>query len=98
MNKAELVGAVAEHANLPKSTVAAALDGLLAVIPMAVAAGDQVAIVGFGNFEAVHRPARTGRNPQTGDPVDIAETWTPKFRPGSAFKGVVAASRALARA
>lgn len=98
MNKTELIAAVAEHADLDKKTVAAALDGLLAVIPMAVAAGDKVAIVGFGSFEAAHRPARTGRNPQTGEAIDIAESWVPRFSAGSAFKGLVAESRPLTAA
>lgn len=96
MNKSQLIAAVAEHVELPKAVTAKVVDGLLDVIPMAVAAGEQVTLTGFGSFEAVHRPARPGRNPQTGEPVQIAETWVPKFRAGAAFKGLVAQSKSPA--
>ncbi|MER5622532.1 HU family DNA-binding protein [Streptosporangium sp. NPDC002544] len=96
MNKSELIAAVAEHIDgVDKKTVTKVLDGLLDVIPMAVAAGEQVEVKGFGTFEASERSARTGRNPQTGEPLDIPASWGPKFRPGSAFKSLVAASKSL---
>lgn len=89
MNKRELIDTIAEHAGVTKADVAKVLDGILDVIPMAVAAGERIEIKGFGTFEAIHRPARTGRNPQTGAPLEIAESWAPKFSPGSTFKGLV---------
>lgn len=95
MNKAELVIAIAEHTEIDRKTVAKVLDGMLVVLPMAVAAGDQVTLVGFGTFEATHRAARTGRHPQTREPLEIAASWTPKFSAGSGFKGLVSASEAL---
>ena len=98
MNKAQLIAAVAEHTETDKKTVAKVLDGLLDVVPMAVAAGEQVSIVGFGSFEATHRPARTGRNPQTGGQIEIPAAWVPKFKAGSAFKGLVSDSTSLVSA
>lgn len=90
MNKTQLIALAAAHADLDKKTVAKVIDGLLTVVPMAVAAGEQVSLVGFGTFEAVRREARTGRNPQTGEPVEIPATRVPKFRPGTRFKDAVA--------
>jgi DNA-binding protein HU-beta len=98
MNKTELIAAVAEHTGLDRKDVAKAIDGLLDVIPMAVAAGEQVTLIGFGSFEAAHRPARNGRNPQTGEAIEIPAAWAPKFKAGSAFKGLVAESKSLANA
>lgn len=56
-----------------------------------VAAGDKISLVGFGTFESGTRAARQGRNPQTGEPMDIPETKVPKFKPGKAFKDAVKA-------
>ncbi|MER7131344.1 HU family DNA-binding protein [Streptosporangium saharense] len=93
MNKTELIAAVAEHADLDKKTIAKALDATLDVVQLAVAAGDPVAIIGFGTFETVERSERTGRNPQTGAEIRIPASKAPKFRPGSTFKGLVADSK-----
>ncbi|MFF3443677.1 HU family DNA-binding protein [Streptosporangium sp. NPDC002721] len=99
MHKSELVAAVTEHVDgVDKKTVAKVLDGLLDVIPLAVAAGEQVEIKGFGVFEASERSARAGRNPQTGEPMEIPASWGPKFRPGATFKGLVSASKSLTSA
>ena len=89
MNKTELVAAVAEHVSLDKKTVTQVLDGLLDVIPMAVAAGDHVTIFGFGAFEATERPASTGRNLRTGEPMEIPAYRTPKFKAAASFKTLV---------
>lgn len=89
MNKAELIAAVAEHVELPKKTVAAVLDGILDVIPMVVAADDQVALAGFGTFESVDIAERTARNPGTGAEITVSASRRPKFRPGSNFKVLV---------
>ena len=62
------------------------LDALLETIEATVAGGDKVQLVGFGTFEPQHRAARTGRNPQTGEPIEIAEATLPKFTPSKLFK------------
>lgn len=96
MTKTELITAVAQHAGLDRKTVAAALDALTATITATVARGEDVTVIGFGRFEQVHKPARTGRNPQTGAPVEIPARDVPRFVPGSAFKEAVASGRAAA--
>lgn len=95
MNKRELIDAVAEHTGCTKAEVTRVLDGFLDVVPMAVAAGDKVAIPGFGSFEAAYRPARSARNLHTGERIEVAASWSPKFKAGSAFKGLVGASESL---
>lgn len=86
MNKSEIVAAVADRLNVRKTTAEAAVIAVLDTIQAAVANGDKVQITGFGAFEPVHKPARTARNPQTGQPIAVAESWAPKFRPGAEFK------------
>lgn len=86
MNKAELIDAVAAAANLSKKDAGAAVDAVIDSIVGAVAKGDKVSVTGFGIFEKSERAARTGRNPQTGDPVQIKATSVPKFRAGAEFK------------
>ncbi|MBB5081287.1 HU family DNA-binding protein [Nonomuraea endophytica] len=89
MNKRELVEAVAAEAGLTKSSAAEAVNAVLDVITNTVATGEKVSITGFGSFEQVHKPARAARNPSTGAEVEVAESWAPKFRPGSDFKELV---------
>jgi len=96
MNKTELIAALAEHAELPKTVVAKVIDAALDVIPLAVAAGDPVALIGFGTFKTVDREARTGRNPNTGADIEIPASRAPKFVPGTAFKDLVNQSRSQA--
>jgi DNA-binding protein HU-beta len=72
-----------------KKTATEAVNAILEAIQKAVAAGDKVSITGFGAFEMVHKPARTARNPSTGAEIKVAESWGPKFRPGSDFKELV---------
>ncbi len=86
MNKAELIDQVAEAAGLTKKQAGDAVDAVIGGIKNAVAAGDKVSLTGFGIFEKSERAARTGRNPQTGAPVQIAATSVPKFRAGAEFK------------
>lgn len=90
MNKAELIEAVAAEAGLTKTAAAQALDALTATIVKTVAKGDTVALVGFGTFKGAKREARTGRNPQTGEALQIDATTLPKFVPGAGFKSAVA--------
>ena len=86
MNKSELVTAIAEHANLTKADAGRALDGLLKTIETTLKAGDSVSLIGFGSFEVKDRAERSGRNPQTGEPITIAAAKTISFKPGKALK------------
>ena len=86
MNKTELIDSIADKTDQAKADVAKVLDALLETIEATVAGGDKVQLVGFGTFEPQHRAARTGRNPQTGEPLEIAEATLPKFTPGKSFK------------
>lgn len=89
MNKSELIDAVAENADLPKAAAARAVDAVTDAITGALKAGDSVALVGFGSFNVKNRAARTGRNPQTGAPINIAAAKVPSFKPGKALKDTV---------
>ncbi|MEV5412651.1 HU family DNA-binding protein [Thermopolyspora sp. NPDC052614] len=88
MNKRELVEAVAGRLG-DKKTATDAVNAVLDAIQHAVAGGDKVSITGFGAFEMVHKPARTARNPSTGEPIEVPESWVPRFRPGADFKEMV---------
>lgn len=90
MNKSELIQAAADEANLPKSDVTAALDAVLDTIQDAVARNEKVTLTGFGTFELRERAARTGRNPQTGEQIQVSASKAPAFKAGKAFKDAVA--------
>ena len=89
MNKTELRDAIAAHAELTNGQADKALEAVLSSITTAVAGGDKVTLPGFGTFEARARNARTGRNPQTGESIDIAASTAPAFKAGAAFKSAV---------
>ena len=89
MNKSELIDAVAESADLPKASATRAIDAVLDSITKALQNGDTVSLVGFGSFGIKARPARTGRNPQTGAAIDIAAANVPVFKAGKALKDSV---------
>jgi len=89
VNKAELVEAVAESADLTKAAASRALDAALDAMTQALKEGDQVALVGFGTFQVKDRAARTGRNPRTGETIEIAAARVPGFKPGKALKDAV---------
>jgi len=86
MNKSELVSAIAEKAGLTKVQAAAALDATVSTVTDAMSKGDQVAIIGFGTFKVGERAARTGRNPQTGETIQISAAKVPSFKAGKALK------------
>jgi DNA-binding protein HU-beta len=88
MNKRDLIDAISGRLGDKKSATEA-LNAVLEVIQDAVASGDKVAITGFGVFEKSDRPARTARNPATGDPIEVAASSVPRFRPGADFKALV---------
>ena len=89
MNKAELIEAIAESADLSKASATRALDAVIDSVTNALKSGDQVSLVGFGTFAVKERSARTGRNPQTGQPIEIAAAKVPGFKPGKALKDAV---------
>jgi DNA-binding protein HU-beta len=89
MNKNDLVSQVAEKASLNKAQAGAAVDAVFAVITSALKAGDEVRIVGFGNFVVTERAASEGRNPQTGESIKIPASKQPKFRVGKGLKDAV---------
>ena len=89
MNKQELVEIVAESADLTKAAAGRAVDGMLDAISGALSKGDQVTLVGFGTFLVRDRAARTGRNPKTGEPIQIAAAKNPAFKAGKALKDAV---------
>ena len=89
MNKQELIEAVAESADLTKASASRAVDGMLGAISNALSNGDQVSLVGFGTFLVRDRAARTGRNPRTGEPIQIAAAKNPAFKAGKALKDAV---------
>lgn len=90
MNKAELVGKVAENADITKKDAEKVINALFGTIEEALADGDKVQLVGFGTFEVRQRAARMGRNPKTGEEIKIAATKVPAFKPGKALKEAVA--------
>ena len=83
MNKAELINAIAEKANLTKADAKAALDATLAAISDAVAHNDKVALIGFGTFAVVEKGARTGINPATKEKIVIPAKKVVKFKAGA---------------
>ncbi len=83
MNKTDLINAIAAEAGLSKADAAKALNATTAAIAGAVKAGDKVALIGFGTFAVSERPARTGKNPRTGEVLEIPAKKVVKFKPGS---------------
>ena len=89
MNKTDLVNAVAEASELSKKDATKAVDAVFDAILDALKNGDKVQLIGFGNFEVRERAARKGRNPQTGEEIDISASKVPAFKPGKALKDAV---------
>ena len=89
MNKAELVAAVAEKAEISKKDAEAAVKAFTDVVAEELKKGEKVQLVGFGTFEVSERSAREGRNPQTGEPMKIDASKAPKFKAGKALKDEV---------
>lgn len=90
MNHTDLVRAVADAANLSSGEAAAAVTAAVDTIADALAAGDSVAVKGLGTFEARHRAARSGRNPRTGESMEIAASVAPAFKAAAPLKRAVA--------
>ena len=89
MNKAELIAAMSEKAEISKKDAEKALKAFTDVVADELKKGEKVQLVGFGTFEVVERAAREGRNPQNGEPMPIAASKAPKFKAGKALKDVV---------
>lgn len=89
MNKADLVGKVAEKAGLTKKDAEKAINAFVASVQEALVKKDKVQLIGFGTFEVKERAARTGRNPQTGETIKIAASKAPVFKVGKALKDAV---------
>ena len=90
MNKTELIAAMAKRANLKKNEAERALDAFLNTLGETLQKGDKLQLVGYGTFEVRERAERTGRNPQTKEPIPIAASKAPVFKAGKALKDAVA--------
>ena len=89
MNKTELIEAVASSADMSKTEAARAVDSVISAVTKALRDGQQVALPGFGTFEVRARAARQGRNPQTGQAIEIKASKVPSFKAGKALKDAV---------
>ena len=89
MNKNDLVASVAGSAGLSKADAAKAVDSVLDNIAGSLSGGQEVRLVGFGTFSVAHRKATQGRNPRTGETIQIAASKAPKFKAGKALKDAV---------
>ena len=89
MNKNDLVAAVAGSSRLSKADAAKAVDGVFDSITSALRSGSEVRLVGFGTFSVANRKATTGRNPRTGEAIQIAASRQPKFKAGKGLKTAV---------
>lgn len=89
MNKSELIDAIACKADIPKTTAGKVLDAFVESVTEALRNDDQVVLIGFGSFSLRKREARAGRNPRTGETIQIAASNLPTFKPGKALKDAV---------
>ncbi len=86
MNKTELVAAVAKETELKKADAEKAVNAVLKVVQDQLKAGEKVQLIGFGTFEAKERPARTARNPRTGEEIAVPASKAPTFKASKVFK------------
>ena len=86
MNKQELIAAIAEKAEMEKDDAKKALNAFIEVVGDELKKGEKIQIIGFGTFEVSERAAREGRNPQTGETMEIKASRNPKFKAGKALK------------
>jgi len=89
MNKSELIDAIAADSGLSKADAGRALDGFTAAVTKALKKSDSVSLVGFGTFAVKRREARSGRNPRTGETIQIKASNNPSFKAGKALKDAV---------
>ena len=86
MNKQDLIDVIASSADLPKAAAARALEAVTGTISKTLSQGEQVVLIGFGTFDVAQRAARTGRNPQSGQPIQIPASRVVRFKAGKALK------------
>ena len=89
MNKAELIKSIAEKSGLTQKQADVALDGFIETVKETLAKGEDISLVGFGSFDVQERAARTGRNPATGEEIQIAASKAPRFKAGKALKDAI---------
>ena len=89
MNKTELIAAIAEKTELSKKDAEKSLKAFTDVVEEELKKGEKIQLVGFGTFEVSERAAREGRNPQTGETMQIAASKSPKFKAGKALKDAI---------
>ena len=89
MNKAELIRAVADSADISSAEASRAVDGVFGTIAATLQGGSEVRLAGFGSFSVVERKATTGRNPRTGESISIPASKQPKFKAGKSLKDAV---------
>lgn len=89
MNRTEFVAAIAENAEISKKDAEKAVKAFIDVVAEELKKGEKVQLVGFGTFEVSERAAREGRNPQTGETMEIKASKTPKFKAGKALKDMM---------
>lgn len=89
MNKTDLINAVSDKADLTKKDAGAAVDAVFEAIQGSLTKGEKVQLIGFGTFEVRERAARKGRNPQTGEEIQIPASKVPAFKAGKALKDIV---------
>ena len=89
MNKTEMIAKIAEKTNTSRKAAAGMFDAFVEPVTEALKEGDSVQIIGFGTFEVKERPARTGRNPATGETIEIAASKAPAFKVGKTFKSAI---------
>ena len=94
MNKAQLIDAVAKLADVPKNISSKLVDAFIDTVTGALASGDVVSLIGFGTFSVKERAARLGRNPKTGEEIQISAAKVPSFKAGKAFKEAVSEAEA----
>ena len=89
MNKSDLVNAIADSAGLTKADAGRAVDSFVGSVTSALQAGESVSLIGFGTFTVRDRAARMGRNPRTGEAIQIKASKNPAFKAGKALKDAV---------
>lgn len=89
MNKTELVASIAQRSGLTKKDAEKGLNAFFESVEQALVEGDRIQLIGFGTFEVKDRAARKGRNPQTGEEIDIPASKNPSFKAGKALKDAV---------
>ncbi len=89
MNKRDLINAIASETDMSKAGAGAVLNAFVSSVTGALKGGNKVTLTGFGTFSISNRAARTGRNPKTGEPIQIQASKVPKFKAGAGLKGAV---------